>query len=346
MIDNSDIKKVARYFDVSSGYIPNQFEVRIYKEGIEDTYQENASNNGKPFNRLYLINSEPWVVEDITFPQIKLTQNNDIYVDSDSLIKPNYITGVETSGIITMTVREKSDLAIYRALVTTQAEMYTSKYEYSGRNLFGENYRLEIREFSQRFDANVLTNATYNGVGKDNVILFDRVILAGISDPKLAYSDRSFMRYTVTFETSSMAESYLALATNKPVKRAFNIPSSNRASGTANNKRDNKAVNSRTRSDYGLPVPTFLQSAVQGMVQAVAAPIIASAMNNMTTGINKGITDYANEKGSATITDSQIQESAGTNGLDITSAGSDMIQQQIDSGVSRQSAPVKWVLGQ
>lgn len=343
MIDNSDIKKVARYFDISSGYIPNQFEVRIYKKDVDDIYQENASNV-RPFNGLYLINAEPWVVEEITFPQIKLTQNNDIYVDSKSLIKPNYITGVETSGIITMTIREKSDLAIYRRLVTTQAEMYTSRYEYSGRNIFGEDYKLEIREISQRFDAKVLDDSTYNGVGKDNVILFDRVILSNISDPKLSYADRQFMRYTVTFETSSMAESYLALAANTPVKRAFNVPSSTRASGSS--VKDNKAVSSKTRAEYGLPVRTFVKSAVQGMVQTVAAPIIASAMNNMTTGINKGITDYANSKGNATITDSQIQEAAGTNGLDVTSAGSDMIQQSIDSGVSRQSAPVKWVLGQ
>ena len=88
MIDSTDLTKVARYFKVSSGYVPNQFNVWIEKIGVTD--QTNGNTNSAT-NPLYLINLEPWVVEDVEFPQLQFKKANDIYMSGNSLIKPDLI---------------------------------------------------------------------------------------------------------------------------------------------------------------------------------------------------------------------------------------------------------------
>lgn len=250
MINSTDINNTARYFDIASAYVPNQFTVYIVKRGAKT--QINRTPN--PNNPLYLLNLEPWTIEDISFPQIKFKQSDDIYVDANSLIKPNYILAVETTGNIEITVREKSDLAIYRSLIRCQTEMFNNRYEYSGENPFGTGYFLSIRMKSQRFDANTSDNENIFG---DIVLTYDRVILSNISNPKLAYSDKSFLRYSVTFETSSMAESFISEKqgnTSGFTTASFGNPAS--TIGKLNKTADSSTtLSSSDRTSNGIHIP-------------------------------------------------------------------------------------------
>lgn len=263
MINSNDINKIARYFDIASAYVPNQFSVFVYKRSAVAQYDRKPN----PHNPLYLINLEPWVIENVTFPQINFIQADDIYVDSSSLVKPKYIKAVETSGNIEITLREKSDLAIYRSLIRCQTEMFNNKYEYDGINHFGMDYAIVVRMKSQRFDNN--TSESENIFG-DNVITFDRVILTNISTPKLEHSSREFLRYTVTFETSSMAESYKALSGGKRSDVTMNFGNPKSSVGVTSNVKD------RTQSSINLSNSSkglLSNTVVDGWIDGVARDI-------------------------------------------------------------------------
>lgn len=198
-INNNDIINASRYFKVSSGYVPNQFSVRIIKAGVGD--QE--SGNARPNNPLYLLNLEPWVIEELVLPQIRFNTSNDMYMDADTLIKPDYITSVITTGKLEIKLREKSDLAIHRSLIRCQQEMYNSSYE--GTGTLGSEYSIEVRIKSQRFDDNA---ANGDNIFGDNYLVFGRALLTEISNPTFSFSEKSFLRYSITFDVNCMAETY------------------------------------------------------------------------------------------------------------------------------------------
>ena len=349
MIVNSDIPKISRYFDVSSAYVPNQFDVQIYKLSngnvLATTYQENAPASGDPnaegYNPLYLINGEPWVVEDISLPQIRFKQSDDIYVDKNTLLRPNYILSVNTTGEVKITVREKSNLAIYRSLIRCQTEMFNDKYEYSGANIFGNDYFLQITCKSQRFDSKVLTSSTYNSVASDNIIRFDRVILSNISDPTFSYKETGFMKYEIIFEVSSMAESYYKLVGKSSAKATIGNPSSSIGSSSLVNSSSGKSVSTTTPSDRAsnnLPVSNPVSAAIQNLVanQLILPTVSMAAKNagrNVATGVNKAVSSYNPSVGSIDL------------GLNVNSLSQSAINNTVNTGVNNQTGLAKIVLG-
>jgi hypothetical protein len=208
---SEDLIKTGKYFKVASGYVPNQFTIRIIKEGV---YDQEAGKAGNP---LYLLNLEPWVIEEMTLPQIRFNTGNDIYMDPDTLIKPDYVLSVETMGKLELTIREKSDLAIHRSLIRCQKEFYNEFYE--GAGSLGENYSIEVRMKSQRFDGN---SSNGDNIFGDNVLVFGRAILREISNPTHAYGEKGFLKYNVTFDVNCMAETY-QLNPKKKMKSLFSV---------------------------------------------------------------------------------------------------------------------------
>lgn len=194
---SSDLINTGRYFKVSSGYVPNQFTVTIKKEGVSDQTQ---ASGGNP---LYLLNLEPWVIEDVTLPQVRLHMANDIYMDTDTLIKPDYILNVETMGRLELTIREKSDLAIHRSLIRCHKEFFNSAYE--GTGSLGTEYSIEVRIKAQRFDDNAENGDIILG---DNLFVYGRAILREIGNPKHSYGEKNFLRYNVVFDVNCMAETF------------------------------------------------------------------------------------------------------------------------------------------
>lgn len=194
---SEDLVKTGKYFKVASGYVPNQFTVKITKEGVSD------QESGRGGNPLYLLNLEPWIIEEVSLPQIRFNTGNDIYMDPDTLIKPDYILSVETMGKLELVLREKSDLAIHRSLIRCQNGFYNPSYEGSGS--LGEEYSIEVRMKSQRFDGNASNGDNIFG---DNVLVFGRAILRDISVPRHSYGEKEFLTYTVTFDVNCMAETY------------------------------------------------------------------------------------------------------------------------------------------
>lgn len=295
MITSRDVRNVGKYFKTASGYVPNQFDVMIYKRGVskdkDEHFAQSNWRNGKNNNPLYLINGEPWVVVDVTFPQIKFKQDNNIYVSTESLIKPDYILAVETSGNVEITVREKSDLAIYRSLLRCQTEIYTSKYEVSGTNLFGNNYCLKIVTKSQRFDSkNNNNDNSYVNIFGDNVIIFDRCLLIDISNPTFSYESKEFLTYKVTFEISSMAESYqnLVSGTHKDKffmdnSTKFNNPESEVSSPTAKGMSTTPA-GTKTIKTFN-PTQANKSSSGKNPIEKYINGIVGEAMGNIGKGV-------------------------------------------------------------
>lgn len=194
---SADLLTTGRYFKVASGYVPNQFTVNIIKQGATD--QVSASGG----NPLYLLNLEPWIIEDVTLPQLRLNTGNDIYMDPDTLIKPDYILNVETMGRLELTVREKSDLAIHRSLIRCHKEFFNSSYE--GTGSLGTEYSIEVRVKSQRFDDNAENGDNIFG---DNLFVYGRAMLREVGNPTLSFSEKNFLRYKVTFDVNCMAETF------------------------------------------------------------------------------------------------------------------------------------------
>jgi hypothetical protein len=213
---SEDLVKTGKYFKVASGYVPNQFTIRIIKENVSD------QESGKAGNPLYLLNLEPWVIEEMTLPQIRFNTGNDIYMDPDTLIKPDYVLSVETMGKLELKIREKSDLAIHRSLIRCQKEFYNEFYE--GAGSLGEEYSIEVRMKSQRFDGNAENGDNIFG---DNVLVFGRAILREISNPTHAYGEKGFLKYTVTFDVNCMAETY-QLNPKKKMKSLFSVDQNNK----------------------------------------------------------------------------------------------------------------------
>jgi len=200
--NESDHRNTGRYFKVASGYVPNQFSVKILKEGVID--QEAGFINGG--NPLYLLNLEPWVIEELTLPQIQYNVRNDIYMDADSLIQPDYIASVNTTGEISLKIREKSDLAIHRSLIRCQKEFYNDRYE--GTGSLGIEYSVIVTIKSQRLDDSASNN---DGIFGDNQIIFGRAILTEIGNPTFSHSDNKFLKYDVKIQVNCMAETYSLL---------------------------------------------------------------------------------------------------------------------------------------
>jgi hypothetical protein len=221
---SADLLSTGRYFKVASGYVPNQFTVNILKQGATDQI---SAAGGNP---LYLLNLEPWIIEDITLPQLRLNTGNDIYMDPDTLIKPDYILNVETMGRLELTVREKSDLAIHRSLIRCQKEFFNSSYE--GTGSLGTEYSIEVRLKAQRFDDNA---ANGDNIFGDNLFVYGRAILREVSNPKHAFAEKNFLRYTVTFDVNCMAETF-QLDPKTRMKSLF---------GTSQNRKITSQVGSR-----------------------------------------------------------------------------------------------------
>lgn len=200
---SEDHYRTGRYFKVASGYVPNQFSIRIIKENVLD------QESGIGGNPLYLINLEPWVIEELVLPQIQFNIKNDVYMDADSLIQPDYISNVITTGEISLKIREKSDLAIHRSLIRCQKELYNSLYEGSGS--LGETYSVIVTIKSQRLDDRATNNDNIYG---DNQIIFGRAILSSISNPTYSYAEDKFLRYDVKIQVNCMAETYSLLGRN------------------------------------------------------------------------------------------------------------------------------------
>ncbi|MCK9428487.1 MAG: hypothetical protein M0R17_00570 [Candidatus Omnitrophica bacterium] len=325
MIVANDIKKINTYFNIASAYIPNQFDVFIRKRGLSDTQQYNG-NNTTGTNPLYLINKEPWVVENITLPQIKFKQANDIYMSQNSLLRPNYILEIETSGLLTLTVREKSDLAIYRSLIRCQSEIFNGQYESSGNNLIGQNYSIEITTKTQRHDAIAADNGNTNrNIFADNVIKFDRCLLTNISDPVYAYDEINPMMYIITFEISSMAESYKDLVGDTKGSVSLKNPSSSLGTATETTISVNAG---KTSLDSYERVNSSL-------------PIANTVGNNVAKSVNTGITGAISSY-NPTIKNSDIK--APLVGFNLTQSASDVVSNTATNGIKNTTGITNYVL--
>ena len=325
MIVANDIKKINTYFNIASAYIPNQFDVFIRKRGLSDTQQYNG-NNTTGTNPLYLINKEPWVVENITLPQIKFKQANDIYMSQNSLLRPNYILEIETSGLLTLTVREKSDLAIYRSLIRCQSEIFNGQYESSGNNLIGQNYSIEITTKTQRHDAIAAENGNTNrNIFADNVIKFDRCLLTNISDPIYAYDEINPMMYTITFEISSMAESYKDLVGDTKGSVSLKNPSSSLGVATETSTSLNAgktSLDSYERVNNSLPIVNKVGDNVS---------------KSISSGINGAIGSY-----NPSVKDSDTKALLGD--FSLTKSASDITDNTVSNGIKNTTGVTNYVL--